>query len=502
MNILLVYPEFLETFWSWKHILKFVSKKAAFPPLGLLTVAAMLPKLWQKRLVDINVHKLSDEQIKWADYVFISAMIAQKDSAKKVISRCKNLGVKIVVGGPILEEGYEEFEGVDHFLLGEAEDILPLFLKGLETGNSKKVYDAVGRFPNIANTPIPLWELINPEDYASGFVQYSRGCPYNCKFCNIAAINGRTPRTKPTANLLLELDALYDAGFRGPVLFADDNFIGNKTRVKEMLPELIEWQEDKDYPFDFTAEVSIIIADDPELMEMMVKAGFCKVFLGLETPIKASLVECGKLQNARRDMPACVKKIQNYGLHPMAGFIVGFDNDPADTFDQLQIDFIQKTGIVIAMVGVLQAPPGTELYARLEKEGRLLGSASGNNTDCYPNFVPAMSLSVLVEGYKEIIKTIYSPQKYYERIRVFLREYNVSKRIKGRISLSDLRAFVRSIWRIGLIGGWKTSWYYWKTLFVTFFKYRQAFPQAVALWIYGMHFQRIAKAITKSQDSS
>lgn len=499
MKILLVYPEFLETFWSWKYILKFVSKKAAFPPLGLLTVAAMLPKSWQKRLVDINVRKLLDEQIKWADYVLISAMIAQKDSAKKVISRCRNLGVKIVVGGPILEEGCEEFEEVDYFLLGEAENTLPLFLKDLETGNRKKVYGASGQFPDIADTPIPLWKLINPKDYASGFVQYSRGCPYNCKFCNIAAINGRRPRIKPTANLLLELDAIYDAGFRGPVLFADDNFIGNKAKVKEMLPELIKWQEDKDYPFDFTAEAPIIIADDPGLMETMVKAGFSKVFLGLETPIKASLIECGKLQNARRDMSACVKKIQNHGLHPMSGFIVGFDNDPPDTFDKQQIDFIQNTGIVIAMVGVLQAPSRTELHARLEKEGRLLRSASGNNTDCYPNFVPAMSVDALVEGYKKIIKTIYSPKKYYERICVFLREYNVLKRPKRQVRMSDFRAFVRSIWRIGLMAGWKTSWYYWKTLFVTLSKHRQAFPQAVALWIYGVHFQRIAKAITKSQ---
>jgi len=498
MKALFGYPEFERTFWNYKYTLKFVGKRAAFPPTGLLTVAAMLPWRWQKKLVDINVCQLSDEQIDWADIVFISAMIAQKPSTMEVISRCRKLGKKIVLGGPILETGCQEFGEVDHLFLGEAEDTLPLFLQDLEAGRPKKVYDGRGQFPDIAKTPIPLWKLNNPEHYASGLLQFSRGCPFRCKFCNIAAMNGRNPRTKPPANLLRELAAMHDAGFRGSVLFADDNLIGNKAKAKEMLRELVLWQEDRDFPFRFTAEVPITIADDPELMQLMVGAGFDKVFLGLETPIRASLIECGKLQNAQRDMGACIKKIQNSGLQPMSGFIVGFDSDPPATFADEMIDFIQGTGIVVAMVGVLQAPPGTELYARLEKEGRIENEASGNNTDCRPNFVPEMPVETLVAGYKKIVGTVYSPNKYYERIRVFLREHNASRRIGGRTNASDFKAFLRSIWYIGLFGGWRTSWYYWKTLFVAFFSYRQAFPKAVALWIYGAHFQKIAKEITKS----
>ena len=501
MKILLVYPEFLVTFWSWKYLLKFVSKKAAFPPLGLLTVAAILPKSWEKKLVDINVRKLTDEQIRWADYVFISAMIAQKDSAKEVISRCNKLGAKMVIGGPILDMGCEEFEEVSYFLLGEVENTLPSFLEDLERGNAKRVY-APNNFPDIAASPIPLWELINPEDYASMFVQYGRGCPFKCTFCNIAAINGRIPRSKLSDQFLSELDAIYQTGFRGPVLLADDNFIGNKAKVKEMLPKLIKWQEDRGHPFDFTTEVPITLADDQDLMKMMVAAGFYKVFLGLETPITASLIECNKLQNAKRDMAACVKRIQNNGLHPMSGFIVGFDNDPPVTFDTLMIDFIQRTGVVMAMVGVLQAPPKTELHAKLRREGRLLKDASGNNTDCSLNYIPRMDAKILLRGYRRIIETIYSPKKYYERICVFLREYSASKNKRKKIGIDDAKAFIRSIWYIGLTGGLRTSWYYWRTILTAFFKYRQAFSEAVALQIYGAHFQKVAKGIKKSQGSS
>ncbi len=501
MKILFVYPEFLVTFWSWKDILKFVRKKAAFPPLGLLTVAAMLPKWWGKRLVDINVGQLTDEDIRWADFVFISAMITQRKSTKEVISRCKKIGVPVVLGGPILEVGCEKFPEVDHFLVGEVENTIQEFVEDLKNLREKKMekkeYPAKN-FPDLSSTPIPLWGLINPRDYACMLVQYGRGCPFKCGFCNVGAINGRVPRAKSLEQFLKELDALCQTGFRGAIMFADDNLIGNKGNAKEMIRGLCKWQQAHGYPFEFTVEADITLSEDKEMMDLMVQANFKKVFLGLETPNRASLIECGKVQNANRDMQACVKVIQNHGLIPMSGFIVGFDNDDPDTFDTEMVNFIQGTGIVIAMVGVLQAPPGSSLLLRLKAEGRFQSQATGNNTDCYPNFAPKMPVENLVKGYRKIVKTIYSPKKYYERICVFLREYNNEKRLEKKATAADFKAFLASIWQIGLLGGPTTSYYYWKTLALVFLKYQKAFPEAVAFWIYGFHFQGISKGIQES----
>ena len=497
MNILLVYPEFLVTFWSWKHLRKFIGKKAAFPPLGLLTVAAILPESWDKKLVDLNVRDLTDEDILWADGVAISAMITQKDSAKEVITRCKKLGKPITLGGPILESGCAEFTEVDHFLMGEVENTLSEFLRDLQQHNAKRVYSAK-HWPDITTSPIPSWELIDVKDYSCMLMQYSRGCPFNCEFCNIADINGHKPRPKLASQFLCELDTICLAGFRGAIMLADDNFIGNKRAVKEMLPRLIEWQKEQGYPVSFIAEADITLADDEELMSLMVSAGFKRVFLGLETPNKDSLIECGKLQNAKRDMAACVKKIQNSGMEVVSGFIVGFDADKPATFVRETIDFIQNTGIIIAMVGVLQAPPGSRLYARLRKERRLRAQSTGNNTDCYPNFVPKMPVEILAQGYKEIVKNIYSPKKYYERICVFLREYNTDKKMARKLTATELRAFLASTLFIGILGGLDTSYYYWKTLLFAFRVNRRAFPEAVASWIYGTHFYGIAKSIQKA----
>jgi len=497
MNALLVYPEFLTTFWSWKHLLKFVAKKSAFPPLGLLTIAAMLPEFWEKRIVDLNVRKLTDADIKWADCVFMGAMKTQSDSAKEIIFRCATLGKSVILGGPILQTGYEEFEQVSHLLIGEAENILPDFLADLEKGSAKRIYESK-KFPDICASPIPLWNLINPEDYASGLIQWSRGCPYGCEFCDIDSLNGRIPRVKSVFQFLTELDAMYQAGFRGAMLIADDNFIGNVSKIRRMLPKLAKWQKERGYPFSFTIEAPITVADRPELMEAMVEANVGKVFLGLETPNRASLAECAKTQNLNRDLVADVEKIQKSGLTPMSGFIAGFDNDSPATFADEMIDFIQNSGVVVAMVGVLQAPLGTKLYARLKREGRIREHASGNNTDCYPNFIPKMPVGTLVAGYKKIIERIYSPKEYYERICIFLKKYDPSKRVKTRIDKESAMAFLRSIWHIGILAEWKTKWYYWRTIFTVILKHRSAFSEAVAMQIYGAHFQKIAEAIKES----
>ncbi|MCX8126656.1 MAG: B12-binding domain-containing radical SAM protein, partial [Dehalococcoidia bacterium] len=359
MKALLVYPACPDTFWSFRHALKFVAKKASFPPLGLLTVAAMLPTQWEKKLVDMNVEHLTDHDLKWADFVFISAMIVQRESAREVIARARESGAKVVVGGPLFTTSYQEFSNVDHFVLGEAEATLPQFLADLNAGCARQLYYSQER-PDLGKTPVPQWSLIRrPKSYSSMAIQYSRGCPFNCEFCDIVVLNGRKPRTKSRDQMLAELEALYNFGWRGGVFIVDDNFIGNKDKVKtEILPAILNWSREKRYPFAFSTEASINLADDEELIQLMVDAGFNTVFIGIETPHEASLAECGKSHNQKRDLLASIRKIQSLGLEVQGGFIVGFDHDPITIFKN-QINFIQKSGIVTAMVGLLQALPET-----------------------------------------------------------------------------------------------------------------------------------------------
>ncbi|HIE27947.1 TPA: DUF4070 domain-containing protein [Candidatus Poribacteria bacterium] len=488
MKILLVYPEYPNTFWSFKHALKFISKKALHPPLGLLTVAAMLPKDWEKNLVDMNVTTLTDKDLQWADSVFISAMSIQKESAKKVINRCKEKDIKIIAGGPLFTAEYEEFQDVDSLVLNEAEITLPPFLADLRNGCAKHIYTSK-EFPDIEKTPIPLWELVKMKKYASMNIQYSRGCPFNCEFCNITVLFGRKPRTKSKEQILAELESLYSQGWRGGVFIVDDNFIGNRAKLKEdVLPAIIDWMQKRKYPFVFSTEVSINLSDDEQLMQLMVQAGFNKVFVGIETPNEESLVECGKFQNKNRDLIACVKKIQQFGLEVTGGFIVGFDSDNSSIFER-QIEFIQRSGIVTAMVGLLNAPRGTRLYQRLVKEGRLLEEASGDNTDFSINFIPKMDYDILIRGYKRIISGIYSSKPYYERVRRFLREYKPLQKKAFRFHFSDLLAFFKSILSLGIIG--KERFHYWKLFFWTMFRKPRLFSLAMTFAVYGSHFRKI-----------
>jgi len=490
LKILLVYPQYPDTFWSFKHALKFISKKAPFPPLGLLTVAAMLPSEWEKKLVDMNVTALSDEDIRWADYVFISAMVVQKDSVMEVITRCKKLSTKIVAGGPLFTTGYKEFDGVDHFVLGEAEVTLSPFLEDLDKGCTKSIYVSNKR-PSISETPIPLWSLINMRHYSSMNMQYSRGCPFDCEFCDIIILNGHKPRTKGKDQVVNELEALYSHGWRGGVFIVDDNFIGNKRKLKaEMLPVIIEWSKRKKHPFAFSTEASINLADDEELMKLMGEAGFNQVFVGIETPNEESLAECNKLQNQGRDLAASVKNIQNHGLELQGGFIVGFDSDPISIF-RSQINFIQNSGIVTAMVGLLNAPRGTRLYQRLKKEDRLLKDFAGDNTDFSINFTPRMNYETLINGYRNILDTIYAPRQYYERVRTFLKEYRPPKVRISHLQFHHIEGFFKSVWFLGIRG--KGRRYYWRLLISTLFKHPRSFPLSVSLTVFGFHFRKVAE---------
>src|SRR5437588_12337488 len=412
MKILLINPEYPDTYWSFRHALPFEGKRSAFPPLGLLTVSALLPRAWERRLIDLNVRRLKSSDIEWADMVFCTAMLVQKDSLRQVVARCKAKGKRVVIGGPYVTTSVESLPEADHVFLGEAETTLPEFVRDLERGAARRVYQAAEK-PALALTPTPDFRLADLKRYSAMSVQYSRGCPFSCEFCDIIEIYGRVPRTKSNQQMLSELDALPATGWRGTVFIVDDNFIGNKKNVRQLLPELAQWQKRNGYPFSLITESSVNLADDEPLLDCMRDAGFRRVFLGIETPVEESLKEAQKSQN-RGNLLDSVKKIQSYGMEVMAGFIVGFDNDPADIFER-QIDFIRKSAIPLAMVGLLNALPDTQLWKRLEREGRLLGEASGNNTTCTFNFKTRMDPAVLIQGYQTIMRTIYSPREYYER---------------------------------------------------------------------------------------
>ncbi|HEY3276861.1 MAG TPA: DUF4070 domain-containing protein [Syntrophorhabdaceae bacterium] len=495
MNVLLVYPTYPDTFWSFKHALKFISKRAVHPPLGLLTVAAMLPEEWQKKLVDMNTTYLTNKDLQWADYVFIGAMAVQKESVREVVDRCKAAGVKIVAGGPLFTATPEDYPDIDHLVLNEAEVTLPLFLRDLALGAPSRLYTSK-IFPDLTKTPAPLWGLVKMKRYFSMNIQYSRGCPFSCEFCDITTLYGNRTRTKTTSQVIHELESLFKAGWRGNVFFVDDNFIGNKARIKNsLLPAMIEWMKKRRYPFDLSTEASINLADDEGLIRQMIRAGFEGVFVGIETTDVKSLKECNKFQNTNRDLLAGVKRIQELGLNIRGGFIVGFDNDSPETFER-QIRFIQEGKIVIAMVGMLNAPSGSRLYERLSREGRLLNDISGDNTDFSTNIIPTMGYERLVEGYKQVLTGIYSPKKYYERVKAFLKEYGPLEKRRSHFRLRSVRynlhyldAPFKTLVVLGIKD--KARFYYWKLVVWSLFRRPLLLPMAVQYLVYGFHFRKV-----------
>ena len=490
MNILLVYPRNPDSFWSFKHVLKFVSRKSAFPPLGLLTVAAMLPRAWNLRLVDLNVRPLADGDIRWADYVFLSGMIVHKDSAHEIAARCAALGKTVVAGGPLFTTGHAEFPEIRHFVLGEAENVIAALVADLDKSAPGAVYRSP-RWPDIRQTPAPRWDLIEPRDYVAMPVQFSRGCPFNCEFCDIVVMNGRVPRTKAPAQVVRELQALHERGWRDMVFIVDDNFIGNRKRTRELLRELVGWRARSHPQMGFFTEASVNLADDAGLCELMVQAGFKKVFLGIETPSPAGLEECGKRQNQARDLGDAVRAIQRAGMEVMGGFIVGFDSDPADIFRR-QFEFIQRSGVVTAMVGLLSALPQTALYRRLAAEGRILSETCGNNTDAAINFATRLDPAFLLSGYRELMRRLYEPANYYRRIRTFLRSYR-PRGPSARLSGADVRAFVRSLWVLGVRHTGRGP--FWLLLWTTLLASPGKFRAAMELSILGHHFRRVANSL-------
>ena len=498
-NILLVYPKVpSNTYWSFKCALKFIRKKSAMPPLGLLTIAALFPDKYNLKLIDLNVAPLNEGDIHWADAIFISAMIVQQDSMREVIRRCKRVGKIIVAGGPFPTSNHQDIAGVDHFLLGEVDLTLSDFLLDLEKGIAKPVYPKPCH-PDISNLPVPRFDLLDMDAYGSMAIQYSRGCPFHCEFCDIWTIYGNKPRLKSADTLLEELDALYDLGWRGPVFLVDDNFIGNKKRVKtELLPALKVWQIDHGYPYHFFTEASINMGEDEKLLTAMREAGFNQVFIGVETPDPKGLEETGKKQNLKTNMENSIRTIQQHGMEVMAGFIIGFDSDKEDIFDR-QISFIQQNAIPKAMIGFLNALPGTRLYHRLKMEGRILKASLGNNTHCMTtNFKTIMDPNRLKEGYKNILACVYdfNLKNYFERCSHFLDTIEYTGYFQRKIHVKDLIIFFRSIWgQVFTPYGFQ----YLKFVFRSMIKHPNIFGEAISLCISGHHFYTITQQTLKTE---
>jgi len=494
VNALLVYPTFPQnTYWSFSTALRFAGKSSAFPPLGLLTIASMLPSHWKPRLVDMNVRPLRDRDIAKADIVLASAMCVQKPSLEEVVDRVHAQGKRIVIGGTHITTTLQrptQHKG-DTFILGEAEQTFPRYLADLAAGSPLAIYDGQEDKPDLTKTPLPRWDLISMRPYGSMNLQYSRGCPFDCEFCDIIEIYGRRPRVKDDDQFLAEMDILRATGYRGSLFVVDDNLIGNLPRVKKLVPKIRRWMEEHGFPFSLYTEASVNLAQQSELLEEMVAAGFRKVFFGIETPEPKSLREAQKEQNLRGSLLDAVHKVQRAGMQVMGGFIVGFDSDPED-IDERQIDFITDSAIPLSMVGILSALPGTQLYRRLEQEGRLLETASGNNTEGQINFTPRMDPRALREGFHRITTTIYGARTYYERVSNFLARYNPKRPEPFHLQdlLPSIRAVASSMVHQGVLD--RDRWEYWKFMGNVLTKYRKKANEAITLAIMGHHLRKVA----------
>lgn len=488
-KILMVYPECPSTFWSLEYTLKIVNKKSLMPPLGLLTVAAMLPPDWDIRLVDMNVTDLADDDILRSDIVFLSAMIIQKESFIDVVEKCNRLGKPVAAGGPYPTASYKSLSGVDHFLLGEGETVIGRFILDLENGTPAALYMSDEK-PDLKNTPVPRFDLINVNDYGSMPLQFSRGCPFSCEFCDIIEMFGRKPRLKSVDQFISELDRVYDTGFRGLVFIVDDNFIGHRGEVIKLLRAISQWQEQRAFPFTFFTEASIDLAAETEILDLMAECAFTMVFIGIETPDEKTLLSVNKNQNVKHDLFESVKTIHSKGIEVISGFILGFDTDTDDIFDR-QISFIQKAGIPMAMIGIMLALPGTKLYRRLESEGRILYESSGNNTNTLDmNFIPVMNRDKLIDGYKKVLRTLYSPEKYFERSLLLISRIPDSVYKKRTLKRNDIKAFLKSF---VLLLSSKYRFSYIRFLIKALMTNPGNFPLAVILSINGYHFFELTR---------
>jgi radical SAM superfamily enzyme YgiQ (UPF0313 family) len=487
MNVLFVYPSYPDSFWTFEFSLKIIQRKAAYTPLGLLTVAAMVPGEWEKRFIDTNVKPLEDHDIRWADIVMISAVRLQRESTRELAGIIKKAGKKIIAGGPLFNHHHEDYPEIDHFVLGECELVFPELIEDIKNNCLKKYYTSEEK-PDLSLVPPPAWELINLFDYGTMSVQYSRGCPFDCDFCDIVLMYGRKPRTKTPEQFLGELEKLYRLGWRGSVFVVDDNILCQKKKLKKLLAAVVQWQKKHHYPFNLITQASVDIAEDEELLSLMRDAFFTYVFIGFETTNIESLHECGKMHNTRYNYSEVVNILHAYGMQVMGGFIVGFDHDNEDIF-QKQIDIIQDTGMPQAMVSILNAIPNTRLWERLKKENRLIENPTGENTDGTINFLPRMDINILKQGYRHVLETIYTRENYYKRMHDFLEVYTPHP--QSTASFNVVKALFRTIWYVGVVS--PSRKYFWKLVFKTMVKKAKALPEILNMAVAGEHFITFTK---------
>lgn len=500
-NALLVYPKFPPSFWDMRNALKMVDKEASMPPLGLLTIDPMFPADYTRVLVDENVEKLTDGHLRWADVVFVSAMIVQAEPMKIIMQRCEDFDVPVVAGGPYPTTYFDQLPGIN-ILPGEVEDTFANFLEEESVYGFRRnvIYDPPTKKPSMESSPTPNFSLVDLRKYDSACVQLVRGCPHDCDFCDITKLFGRNPRYKANHQIVAELQVLYDLGWRGRVFFVDDNFIGNRSTAMKVLPDIIKWQKEHKRPFDLYTESTVLLARYPDLLELMVEAGFYKVFLGIETINPEALKKAKKLQNIDKKQGEeylldCVKTIQGFGLEVSAGFILGMDSETTEVFD-LQVEFIQKAGIPTAMAGLMGAVRGTDLYIRLESEGRILKETFGNNVDCLLNFVPEMNPDILIAGYKSVLSRIYDPslKNYFERCLVMFDNMGEKRKSVVRVGPAEVRAFFRSM-RDQLFS--RQGPEYVKYLTQVLIRYPHLFGDAVEQAIIGYHLEKVTARVVR-----
>ena len=491
MKALLVQTKSPPTYWSYEYSLPFAGKAAALPPLGLATLAALLPQRWDIRIHDLNLEPLQSEELEWADAVLVSGMLAQSDSIRDVLRRARSMGKRTVLGGPAPTTSPNAFPEADHIFRGEAEERLAglvLALEGFSDPAPRVLSPADDHRPHLKSSPVPRFDLLKLSRYASLSVQASRGCPFQCEFCDIIEMFGRVPRLKDPEQILAELEELRCLGAQGPLFFVDDNFIGNRREVAKLLPRIAAWQRAHGHPFDLYTEASLDLATEPSLVDEMVAAGFSAVFIGIETPSAAALEGAGKRQNLRLDVEQAVLQLTNAGLEVFAGFILGFDSDSESIFDQ-QIEFVSRLPVPRAMVGLLTALPGTALWRRLDREGRLRRQTSGDQFE-RPNFETALSEQALLAGYRRVLSTLYSDQAYYDRCAQYISRVRFPE---GGIRRGWLAPLLRAIWGIGIVGRRRAL--FWKLLLQGLRRGPVGFSHAAVLAILGEHLTRYTEEV-------
>jgi len=501
VKVLLVWPKIPDSFWTFSGMLELLPEKTLMPPLGLVTVGALCPGHWTLRLIDQNVEELTDDDILWADLVMVGAMTVQKAGLHEVLARARRLGRRTMVGGPYASGDPASMLVIaDHVVAGEPDEVFLDIAQDLEDGTARRLYE-IAEKPDVTKTPIPRFDLLNLDSYVSMSIQFSRGCPFQCEFCDIIVLYGRKPRTKLPEQLVAELDRILRLGWKKQVFIVDDNFIGNHARALNLCVELEKWQQARGFPVMFYTEASMDLARKPALVDAMVRANFFYVFLGIESPSKESLTEVKKLQNLAMDPVSCVDLLHQRGLWVTGGFIVGFDSDTEEIFD-LQIEFIERTAIPWALLNFLHALPRTALHDRMEREGRMLVESRVSSSDgTPPNFRTAMDPSVLLRGFGKTISAIYQPEKFYERAWRSLEKWEAQRcqhPAKEPTAGEVLRILARSIWRQGLRSSYRAS--YWKFLVKIFGRYLMNRPKmwmAFTILISGHHFIPYASEVAQ-----